>query len=61
MEKKSIIKRKNRENTLVKIQIEACDESYRQINKVSFQQNFKVLMCHYKSLNLSSSEPNVLR
>ena len=27
-----------------------CDEAYRQINKTSFQNNFKALIGHYKSV-----------
>ena len=43
-EKKKIESRTTKSQNL----IELCDESYRKINDVSFQHNFKDLISHYK-------------
>jgi len=52
---KKIEKKKNEnESTKQKISDEKKVDVYFQINRISFQQNFKVLMSHYKNETHSS-------
>ncbi len=47
--RKAIVATKEKVHTKARVQTGLIEEAYYQINKTSFQQNFKVLIGHYKN------------
>ena len=47
--RKAIVATKEKVQTNARVQTGLIEEAYYQINKTSFQQNFKVLIGHYKN------------